>query len=773
VRAPQVATLSEQGVLGLSQGMGGMTGQWTDEQAWRLAYYANVWVYRCVQCVAEDLASIPLRVGPDPAQPDSYDTGHPLAVLLGPPPGSPNPETSPRRLLMWTVAQWLVQGRFAWEVEPGPSGQPMYLWPIPASRVTPVPSKAGDRYWDGYLYDQGQGRTKRLSRDRVLYEWKPSATDWRTPESVMAAARLDLSVAVMQDRYDYAFLRNDARPAAVVVHESFASVDDRDAWRQQFVGAHAGPDNAGKLHFTETSEGGAAPKDALLIQTLGLSQKDAEFVARYEAKLRAIEVAFGVPRSRLHDASGRTYANADAEWAGYWRTTVRNLAIDLADAINVRLAPRFGMDVAWFDFSTHPALRDEPPFPVEQAVPLVRAGLATKNEVRTKVLHLPAVEGGDELVAAPTMADLLAAQQGMLPADVADPTKAPAGGAAPASADDVADAQPDSAAADNERTFQVDAQVVRVHRVSRVELAGLMDAERDVRARALERAVDATATRLEQSWERKLARLFDRQMESVLDRLEGKRGRQALRNALEPDADAIFNQVFWRSETEQLALDLYGDAVGAAFQAHQALIGISFNLDNVWARDFIMQRSNQLAGRVTDTTYRGIKAALADGAAEGEAIPKLADRIRHLFQQTYKNRATVVARTEVISAYNGGSELALRNSPRDVAAGKEWIAALDDRTRDAHALADGQIVEPEAAFIVMGESLQYPGDPGGSSANVVQCRCTVAPVAPEDMPERRSVALPERVPVERVERALAAVAAGASLGAAVRHLADA
>jgi len=54
---------------------------------------------------------------------------------------------------------------------------------------------------------------------------------------------------------------------------------------------------------------------------------------------------------------------------------------------------------------------------------------------------------------------------------------------------------------------------------------------------------------------------------------------------------------------------------------------------------------------------------------------------------------------------------------------KTWIAILDKSTRQAHMIADGQEVNTNDKFIVDGESLNYPRDPNGSSANVIRCRC--------------------------------------------------
>lgn len=72
--------------------------------------------------------------------------------------------------------------------------------------------------------------------------------------------------------------------------------------------------------------------------------------------------------------------------------------------------------------------------------------------------------------------------------------------------------------------------------------------------------------------------------------------------------------------------------------------------------------------------------------------------------------------------------------PDDVVGGKEWIAALDERTRESHAALDGQIVARTATFDVGGSAMRYPGDPAGEPAEAINCRCALALVTPEEMP---------------------------------------
>jgi SPP1 gp7 family putative phage head morphogenesis protein len=55
----------------------------------------------------------------------------------------------------------------------------------------------------------------------------------------------------------------------------------------------------------------------------------------------------------------------------------------------------------------------------------------------------------------------------------------------------------------------------------------------------------------------------------------------------------------------------------------------------------------------------------------------------------------------------------------------EWVAAKDDKTRDAHNMRDGKKarVGDPFPFPVEGQSVTYPRDPSGALADIINCRC--------------------------------------------------
>lgn len=261
---------------------------------------------------------------------------------------------------------------------------------------------------------------------------------------------------------------------------------------------------------------------------------------------------------------------------------------------------------------------------------------------------------------------------------------------------------------------------------------GYQPADTEVRRTNIYRAAAAQIRLLEHRWERQFKALFAKQEAATIDRLEGKRGRQAL-NGTRAAADTIFDQHFWTASTQDIAAGLYEDvfAIGGARLAEK--FGMDFTLDAPGVAEAIGARANKLAGQVTETTFKQIRDQLDQGTKAGEGIPELADRIRSVFSRASDARATTIARTEVVSSYNSAGRAIAQQLGPDVVGGREWIATRDGRTREDHADADGQVVAVDEPYDVGGESLDYPGDEAGSPENTVNCRCTEAYLTPDEM----------------------------------------
>lgn len=126
--------------------------------------------------------------------------------------------------------------------------------------------------------------------------------------------------------------------------------------------------------------------------------------------------------------------------------------------------------------------------------------------------------------------------------------------------------------------------------------------------------------------------------------------------------------------------------------------------------------------RIQKWSKAKMTSAIAQGVLQGEAIPKIASRLRNVTDMSY--RASIRnARTMLTSSENLGRQASFeRAQDMGIEMEKQWLATLDDRTRDSHALMDGERVPLDENF---SNGLEYPADPSGEPEEIYNCRCTM------------------------------------------------
>ena len=122
---------------------------------------------------------------------------------------------------------------------------------------------------------------------------------------------------------------------------------------------------------------------------------------------------------------------------------------------------------------------------------------------------------------------------------------------------------------------------------------------------------------------------------------------------------------------------------------------------------------------------RHVTSAVTRAVLQGQTVPQLAASIAGIAAMD-RRAAMRAARTAMTSAHSLGK---LKGYERAAGMGidveKQWLAALDSRTRGSHRHLDGEVVELDAEF---SNGLKYPGDPDGPGSEVYNCRCTLVPV---------------------------------------------
>lgn len=114
---------------------------------------------------------------------------------------------------------------------------------------------------------------------------------------------------------------------------------------------------------------------------------------------------------------------------------------------------------------------------------------------------------------------------------------------------------------------------------------------------------------------------------------------------------------------------------------------------------------------------------------EDEYIPQLSRDIvettfRHLDDDYYfsDDRAVLITQNEANTVMNNVDFV---NAKKQGKTHKQWIAELDDRTREAHFLVDGTFIPIDEYFTVGSDKMRFPHDYiNGSPENLINCRCS-------------------------------------------------
>lgn len=212
----------------------------------------------------------------------------------------------------------------------------------------------------------------------------------------------------------------------------------------------------------------------------------------------------------------------------------------------------------------------------------------------------------------------------------------------------------------------------------------------------------------------------------VRDRMRASRYDPSVFPALVP--------AWWDAMTEY-ATEHIVPTMNAGFER---VTGQQYSLDGrALAAARALERRNMLA-RVADEVYQKVQREVAKAVSTGTSGEALAAIIEAIFDFTgtpyWENRATVIARTETLSALNGGRydghvwTADRLGGPFE----RVWVATMDTATRPTHAAAEGQRAALDGAFMVGDppSPLRWPGDPLGPPEETIQCRCTTILVRP-------------------------------------------
>lgn len=175
----------------------------------------------------------------------------------------------------------------------------------------------------------------------------------------------------------------------------------------------------------------------------------------------------------------------------------------------------------------------------------------------------------------------------------------------------------------------------------------------------------------------------------------------------------------WLDSADKMTEHVFGESQKSSLLARfEPTIGI-----NAIIRDYVRIYGAVKVSQISRTTIRQLQAIISDATDQGLSERETARLIRERAPSLSASRAQTIARTETHAAANYAVMQAFEST--GIEARREWVAATDERTREDHLEANGQIVGLREPFTVGNSQLMYPGDPAGDPENVINCRCAV------------------------------------------------
>jgi HK97 family phage portal protein len=666
----------------------------TDFASFQQLYDEQSTVYRCATVIAQTVASTPLRfyeatLG-EAEEKTELPRNHPIVELFR----HVNNRSTTYQHILETFLSLELTGNAYWELTPkGPPkrrtllGAVEELWHLRSERVRVVPSSTGIR---GYLYEVNNRKIAFNAEEILHIEYPDPNNDWYGVSPLRAAFRSLLGNELI-DKHHNAFLKNEARPSAVVMMESdLINEHQMKTLARTWEELYSGPENSGRTILLPKGRSYTPitipPKDMELLETKKLNRDD-------------IMIAYGVPPMFFNVMDRATFENARTQVLIFWENTVIPRMKLFTDTLNEILLPRLGYPevIAEFDTSDVAVFRELEQERARSNATLIDKGVLTINEVRTSMGFEP-VEWGD---------------QWWGPFNLVPLTDGPSTGPAPPNGNGTGEEAMLNDAALSSLLFGSDT----LSDIAQAVLEGIRPTLR-IPSKTSESSGGLDT---------------DPAPPAAQERTSGTtEGASTLGpvTKTEVDINAVLNGFELPFDhPELLAMKTIFKGIISAHGAQALLaldIGIAFNAEAVPVLEFLSTKTITFANAIHQTAAEAVRSALLEGMSNGENLRDLTRRVDEVFDGRKKN-ARAVARTETTGTANAGATEAYKQAGLKK---HRWVAVnagADPDTREEHADMHNEVRALNEPF---SNGLMFPGDTSGDPASFINCRCATRGVVP-------------------------------------------
>jgi len=344
----------------------------------REGYTKNIIVYRCVNLIAESVASVSFFVK---ERGEIYEK-HPILDLIS----SPNPNNSKRTFIESIVSYLLLSGNaYIKPVYVDGEKFPTELYVLRPDKVKVATYNNG--HVRHYMYFVNN-KKQIFDADDVIHLklFNPFSEVYGLSPLSAAVKSVDFHNAI--SNHNIAILQNGGRPSGCLMlknHGVPLSLKQRQILEEQLKESYAGVKNSGKIMLLE---GDFEWKE------MGLSPKDMDFESAKKMAAREIAEAYSVPPILVGINDDATFTNYKEARFHFWEDTVLHYVDYILEEINSYICSRCQDDLELiYDKNKIDAL-----VPRRDSVwnSVTKADFLTINEKR-KALGYPAIEGGDRI----------------------------------------------------------------------------------------------------------------------------------------------------------------------------------------------------------------------------------------------------------------------------------------------------------------------------------------------------------------------------------------
>ena len=692
------------------------------------------WVYACTSAIADEVATINLKLFRREGDNVEEIMEHPVLDLL-----SKVNDFTTKFDHWWLTQDYLeLAGEAPWLLDIDEStGLPTSMFLLRPDRLSIKFDK--EKIIGGYTYRLDGGHEEFFSPEQIIFIKYPSPIKPLRGRGTLEAAARTVNLDKYSEEWNTNFMFNSARPDAILTTDKSLTPEERKIFAEQWKKNFKGLGKNSKLAILEKG---------LEYHQMQLSQKDMDFLEQQKFSRDKILSIFRVPKPVITITDNVNRANAETGAFAFARWTIKPKMTRIIEQLNEFLIPMYGDEGLYLDFE------DPVPTNVELKLKGYQSGLEfgymTINEVRESE-GLPSIQGGDTLYI---------------------PGNKIAIGSETEEADEVPEEEPTEPTEPTEEEVDNEKALKKIYkRKSGENLSGALKAvvkshmkrDRDgkLKLNLKTKQIGTVGDKVvfwkglihnQEKFERrfviKMEDIFKEQEKDTLKKLTLEGGKIAG----EGRGVENYKSKYWaemKLSIPRLLLNIKEASKKIVSKTKPIIEESLFEIgdyvldtmdldegfkETVEVRKYLKENPIKFADSVNELTNEKLRATLSEGIAKGESVFNLSKRVEVVFEEAKKSRAQMIARTETSRAMNFATLDAYKQSGLVVR--KEWLTAGDERTCQFCNPMNGKTVAISDEYFEKGGS--FEGDDGGTLkfnySNIEHpplhpsCRCTLIPV---------------------------------------------